>query len=195
MERERPPLRPNELPPEMADFLKDKEYACLLWGTVQGSVFVVKAPAREIQSLRGNIPVHILHQLYQHPQAPVIRTLITWYDRPEQPLALESFINIADPQQQADFTDLARQQELRFLFYDRALRHCLSKLVPNPDPEIITQIAQTAERLRASIHEERFDFDAAKADIIGAYLPMRKAVWLEQPSGEGYPLPTRLEPW
>jgi hypothetical protein len=165
-EREQSSLQPNELPPELADFLRDKEYACLLWGTDQGSVFVAKAPAREIQSLRGNIPVRILHQLYEHPQAPVIRTVITWYDQPTQPLALETFINVADPQQRTDFTDLANQQELRFLFYDRALRHRLSKLVRNPDPETITQIAQTAERLQATIPEESFDFDAAKADII-----------------------------
>src|SRR5215211_5553162 len=137
-ERERASLRPNQLPPEMADFLKDKDYACLLWGTDQGSVFVVKAPAREIQSLRGNVPVRVLHQLYQHPRAPVIRTVITWYDQPESPLALETFINVEDEQQRADFTDLAKRQELRFLFYDRALRHRLSKLVPNPDRETIT---------------------------------------------------------
>lgn len=64
----------------MAEFLGDKEYGCLLWGTDQGAVFVVKAPAREIQSLRGNVPVRITHELYQHPLAPVIRTVIHWYD-------------------------------------------------------------------------------------------------------------------
>jgi hypothetical protein len=150
----------------MAAFLRDKDYACLLWGTDQGSVFVVKAPAREIQSLRGNISVRVLHQLYQDLQAPVIRTVITWYDKPQSPLALEAFINVADEQQRADYQDLAKRQELRFLFYDRALRHRLSKLVPNPNRETIMAIAQTAERLRATIPEERFDFDAAKADII-----------------------------
>src|SRR5688572_10789959 len=116
-ERNQRSLPPNELPPELADFLRNHEYACLLWGTDQGSVFVAKAPAREIQSLRGNIPVRVLHQLYQHPQAPVIRTVITWYDKPQSPLALEAFINVADEQQRADYQDLARQQELRFLFY------------------------------------------------------------------------------
>ena len=165
-ERDQPQLQPNELPPEMADFLRDKEYGCLLWGTDQGTVFVVKAPAREIQSLRGNVPVQVTHELYQHPQAPVIRTVIHWYDQPNSPLALESYINVEDPQQRADFLDLAQRPELRFLFYDRALRHRLSKVVRNPDPETITEIAQTAERLRATIPEERFDFDAAKADVM-----------------------------
>jgi hypothetical protein len=81
MERDQPPLQPNELPPELADFLKGQEYACLLHATDQGTVFVVKAHRRDIQSLRGNVPVRVLHQLYDHPQAPVIRTVITWYDK------------------------------------------------------------------------------------------------------------------
>jgi hypothetical protein len=138
----------------------------LLHATDQGSVFVVKAHHRDIQSLRGNVPVRVLHQHYQHPQAPVIRTVITWYDQPASPLALESFTNIADPDQRADFLDLAQRQELRFLFYDASLRHRLTKVVPNHDRETISQISSTAEKLRAQIPADRFDFDAAKADII-----------------------------
>src|SRR4051812_31359302 len=126
-EREQPPLEPNQLPSEMAEFLKGQEYACLIWGTDQGSVFVAKAPARDIRSLRGNVPVQITHQLYQHPQAPVIRTLIRWYDQPQHPLAMEAFINIDDQQQRSDFLDLAKYPEFRFLFYDQNIRHRLSK--------------------------------------------------------------------
>jgi hypothetical protein len=166
MERDRPPLRPNELPPEMADFLKTQEYACMLWGTDQGSVYVVKAHRRDIQSLRGNVPVRVLHQLYEHPQAPVIRSLITWFDRPNSPLALESYINVAEPDQRTDFHDLANRPELRFLFYDASLQHRLTKAVPNHDPDIITQIVTTAEQLRARIPAARYDFDAAKAAVM-----------------------------
>jgi len=127
---------------------------------------VAKAPAREIHSLQGNVPVRITHQLFQHSQAPVIRTLIRWYDRPQQPLALEAFINIDDQQQRADFLDLAQRPEFRFLFYDQNIRHRLSKLVRNPDPASITQIATTAAQLRAAIPDEQFNFDAAKAAIM-----------------------------
>ena len=166
MERDRPPLRPNELPPELADFLKGQEYACLLHATDQGSVFVVKAHQRDIQSLRGNVPVRVLHQLYDHPQAPVIRTVITWYDRPASPLALESYTNTGDPDQRADFQDLAQRQELRFLFYDASLQHRLSKVVPNPDREIIAQITTAADELATRIPTERYDFDTAKRDVM-----------------------------
>jgi hypothetical protein len=38
--------------------------------------------------------------------------------------------------------------------------------VRNPDPETITLIVATADRLRASIPAGRYDFDAAKADVM-----------------------------
>src|SRR5262245_44688741 len=149
MERDRPPSRPNELPPALADFLKGQEYACLLHATDQGSVFVAKARHRDIESLRGNVPVRILHKLYDHPHAPVTRTLIAWYDQPAHPLALECFTNIGDPDQRTDFQDLSARDYLRFLFYDASLQHRLSKVVPNPDREIIAQITTAADGLRA----------------------------------------------
>ena len=161
-----PELQPNELPPEMAEFLRDKEYACLLWGTEQGSVFIVKAHQRDIQSLRGNVPVQVTHELYQHPQSPVIRTVVRWFDQPESPLALESYTNVGDPQQRDDFADLAEREELRFLFYDAGLQHRLSKMVRNSDREIISRITTTAEDLAARIPADQLDFDAAKAAVI-----------------------------
>src|SRR3712207_8401301 len=56
-----------------------------------------------------------------------IRMLLTVYDRPETPLALETFINIADDQQRADFAPLAGQAELDVLFYNEWLEHQLTK--------------------------------------------------------------------
>ena len=89
---------PNALPPELAAFLQDKPYARLTHATDQGTVVVVKAPGHEIESLRGSLPVHVRHLLYQHPAAPVIRMVITLYDEPHQPIAFETFLNVADPQ-------------------------------------------------------------------------------------------------
>lgn len=82
------------------------------------------------------------------------------------PLALETYTNIGDEQQRADFLDLAQQEQLRFLFYDRALRHRLAKLVRNDQADAIAQIAAEAQQRVAAIPPGQFDFDAAKADII-----------------------------
>lgn len=81
-------------------------------------------------------------------------------------MALESYTNVEDPQQRADFLDLAQRPELRFLFCDRALRHRLTRTVRNADPQMIVEITQTADQLRATIPMERFDFDRAKAAVM-----------------------------
>ncbi len=88
------PLQPSPLPPELAEFLRDKTFACLMQATDRGTVLVIKALAHEIASARGRVPVQLRHELYQHPTAPVIRTIITLYDQPTTPLALETFTNV-----------------------------------------------------------------------------------------------------
>lgn len=161
-----PSLPPNQLPPEVAEFLKTQRYACLLHATDAGSVYVVKAESTDIASLRGRVPVQVRHELYQHSRSPVIRTLIRWYDRPDAPLALETFANPGDAQQRQDFADLAQRDALRFLFYDERLAHRLSKVVRQADQQTITQIVAAADTLLQAIVPAERDFDRAKADIV-----------------------------
>jgi len=157
---------PTALPPELAAFLVGEPLACLLHETDQGSAFVIKAPARDIEGLRGRLPIHLRHELYDHPAAPVICTVLTLYDRPETPLALESFTNVGDLQQRAEFAALATQAQLILLFYDETLAHRLTKLVPHRQAEDIPAIVATADRLAAAIPADHFDFDRAKADVL-----------------------------
>lgn len=156
----------SPLPPELANFLKDRPLACVTQATDQGTVFVIKAPAYDILSARGRVPIYLSHSLYAHPTAPVIRTLLVIYDQPDRPLALETFINVEDPQQKADFEALAKQQEAYLLFYDEQLKHRLTKAIRLGEPERITEILSAADRLLASIPKEEFDFDQAKADVM-----------------------------
>src|SRR5712692_9011204 len=161
------PVCPIPLPPELADFLAQQgAFACVTQATDKGVAHVLKAPAAEIVRARGTVPVHVQHALIDHPSAPVIRTVLSIYDVPRHPLRFESFINVAEPSQRQDFAALAEQEFLMLLFYDEALRHRLSKLVPNnaspakPDDTIPT-ILRHAARLAAAIPAERFDFDTA----------------------------------
>src|SRR4051812_7632063 len=100
--RQEGPLGGPLLTPELVDFLRHQRYACLTHATDQGAVFVLKAPAADIASIQGPVPIRVGHELYSHARAPVIRTLLRIYDRPERPLAFESFVNVRDPQQLAD---------------------------------------------------------------------------------------------
>jgi hypothetical protein len=134
--------------------------------TNDGTVHVIKLPAREIDSLRGRVPIQVRHEVYAHPQAPVIRSVITIYDQPDRPLALETMTNVAEQDQRDDFARLAKQKELLLLFYDEQLQHRLSKRLGNVEPEMIEGILSKAEILRRRIPPGQYDFMAAKADVM-----------------------------
>src|SRR4051794_19115778 len=106
------PLAPNVLPPELTDFLRNEAIACVLQATDRGTVLVMKLSSAEIRRVRGVVPIEFRQELYVHPAAPVIRLVVTIYDDPAQPLAFESFVNVNDAAQRADFATLTTQDEL-----------------------------------------------------------------------------------
>ncbi len=162
------PEHPSLLPPELADFLRTQDIACLFQATDQGTALVAKLPAAEIASLRGTVPIHIRHELYDHPHAPVIRTVVTVYDQPTNPLALETYSNVEDPQQRAAFAALADQDRLVVLCYDERLAHRLAKVVPYRDAGTVAAIVARADQLLAAIPHEQFSFEAAKQAVLEA---------------------------
>jgi hypothetical protein len=162
------PDYPAALPPELAEFLKNYDYACITQATDQGTAFVMKVPGGEIDSVRGTVPIQLSQELYVHPTAPVIRLVFTIYDQPQTPLALETFINITDDQQRTDYAALATQEALALLFYDESLTHRLTKMVPLSTPEDSAYILQTAEQVLQAIPPDKRDFDAAKAVVMRA---------------------------
>lgn len=168
---ERSPGQPEttaQLPPELADFLNSQDFAGLLQATDRGTVYVLKAPAEEIARIQGRIPIGIRYELYDHPAAPVIRTVLTLQDQPDSHLAVETFTNVEDPAQYAEFAGLAEQEDLLMLCYDEALNHRLTKHVPLGGAEPVREIAERALALLVRIPRERFNFERAKQDVITA---------------------------
>ena len=157
---------PNQLPPDLVDFLKDRPVACLLVPTNQGTVMAIKIPRRDIESASGIVPIRVRHELITHPAAPVIRIVTTIYDKPRNPLAMEMFVNVEDPQQKADYEALAEQNNLYMLFYDESVTHRLTKEVENAARDQIRTIVSKADELLAAIPKVQFDFDKAKADVV-----------------------------
>jgi len=164
----RPEQPPNALPPGLAAFLKDHPYACLTQAAERGTGLVLQAPGHDIESARGRVPIHLRHELYHHPAAPVIRPLVTIYDQPIRPLAFETFINVEDPRQHDDFAALALQSELAMLFYDEQLQHRLTKVVALRDPANILAILHVANQLLAATPAAQFDFNLAKVAVMRA---------------------------
>jgi hypothetical protein len=155
----------NALPLELAAFLQDEPYACLTQATDRGTVLVLKAPGHEIESVRGQVPIQLRHELYQQPTAPVIRMVMTLYDQPARPLAFESFINVEDSQQRADYAALAQQPTLLLLFYDEHLTHRLSKTMTHHILESVPAVLRRADALFHTVPEEEFSFEIAKAAV------------------------------
>src|SRR6187401_2470570 len=87
------PDQPGAVPPDLAAFLKDHQYAALLQPTDRGTVLLVKAPGPEIERVRGRVPIAIRHELYRHSASPVVRMVTRIYDQPDSPLGLETFVN------------------------------------------------------------------------------------------------------
>lgn len=161
------PLFPALLPPDMATFFRRAApYACVTQATSEGVAYVIKTPSADLVTLRGTIPVGLRHELYEHPSAPVIRTVLTILDRPRSPLQVETFINVAAEDQRADFAALANQERLILLFYDEQIRHRLTKLVPYPDRGDVPRILTRATEIAAAIPPWRRDFDRAKAAVM-----------------------------
>lgn len=131
-----------------------------------GTIFVMKLPGADIESLRGTFQIQVRHEVYAHEQAPVIRTLFRFYDQPQSPLAIETFTNIGDPVQRADFADLEKRDRLTMAFYDERVSHQLTKQVANLDREMIPMILTGAKEWMDTIPQGQVDFDKAKADVV-----------------------------
>ena len=155
-----------ELPPELAEFLRGQRYAALLHATNQGTVLVVKVPRQEIDSVRGRVPIEIRHELYSHTMSPVIRMVTRLYDQFDSSLALETYVNVADEFQRADYAALGHSSTLLMLLYDDQVRHILTKRTGGIAPDVIDEVLSTADQLLAAIPVDRRDFDRAKADVM-----------------------------
>src|SRR5438105_4384607 len=109
------PRTPIPLPPALAAFLQSEGLACITHNSDQGALYVVKAPAQGIASLRGRFPIGVTHELHRHPAAPVIRSVLAFYDQPNRPLKFDTFLNVGSEDQRACFASLAEQEQLTLL--------------------------------------------------------------------------------
>lgn len=142
-------------------------YACGMQSTDnQGTVLVIKAPGRDIESLRGRVPIHLRQELHAHPKAPVIRMVLTIYDQSGRHLPFDMFVNVEDRQQRADYASLADQKELLLFFYDEQGQHRLTKQIATPRGAVKGDVLTRAARLTALIDRDQFDFDAAKEAVL-----------------------------
>jgi hypothetical protein len=161
------PRHPIALPADLARFLIDQPgYTCVFAGSDQGTMHIITVPSRDLPTVRGRFPIEVRHELHRHPASPVVRTIISLYDQPEQALRVETFTNIGAPDQREQFASLAEQEDYLVLFYDEWLRHRLSKRVPNTNRDGVTAVLTHADALLAAIPAAQRDFDRAKQAVM-----------------------------
>ena len=161
------PLQPFELPETLRDFLRQAgDYVLVTNASDQGTIYVVKAPEKDISSIRGNVPMQVTHEQYKVPQAPVIRSVVRIYDDPSRPLVLETFTNIRDEEQRQNFDALSGQQRYIFTFYNEQLTHRLTKSLDNTHQEQTASLFRQALLASSRIPDRRYDFDQAKAVVM-----------------------------
>lgn len=158
--------KPRSLPPVLAGFLRNQEYALLLVDTTDGAVLVLKAPDRDIDAIRGPVPILVRWELYRYPTGPIIRlVLVARTNDAGAELVLETFCNPGDPDQLEDLEDALSRPYLRVLCYDQRLRHRLSKRLAQPADAETADIPKLALRMLAETDPAVLDFDAAKAAL------------------------------
>jgi hypothetical protein len=147
-------------------FLRDQVMACIPHATDHGTLFIVKVPQADIESVRGPVPIALTHELFEFPTAPVIRMVTTIYDQPSRPLSFESFLNVGEADQRETYAALTTQETTHLLFYDERLRHHLTKEVGGLDQARMGEVLRKAVALYEAIPEGVFNFDVAKEWVI-----------------------------
>jgi hypothetical protein len=133
------------LPPDLTAFLRDHEYALLFSATSDGAVLVLKAPAEDIDAIRGPVPVLVRYELYRYTAGPIVR-LVLAVNGNTVSLVWETFINPADPD-------------------DEQVRHRLSKVVGQPQDAATLKLPKLARRILAETDPRMLDFEACKEAV------------------------------
>lgn len=153
------------LPPVLAAFLADREFAMLINDTNIGSVVTIKLPDADLADLGGRIQFSLRYELHHPPYGPVIRFVLGVADRADSHLWLETFCNPADPVQVSEFRDLVGRDRLRVLFYGSDLTLRFSKLVPQAPDDVRMRIVDEAIARLIRMDPDDVDFDRAKAKV------------------------------
>lgn len=128
---------------------------------------VVKTTSNTIQTLRGDVPIRYQWTVWDTPWARVLRLEMTIYDRPQAPYALETFMNVENPEQLADLRRLTLQKYLQIHFFDRRCRYKFTKRIAQ-DAETRWSLLQAID-LALVTHKElngSWDFDRAKVEVM-----------------------------
>lgn len=154
-------MSPAALPEPLRAFLRDNEHAMLTIGTNIGAVLLVKAPSRDIESCRGRRAMQLDYELHENEYGPLLRLVLSVPDERLGTLLLETFCNLADPDQLREWRELLSGAPIKLAFYDEHLVHRLSKVV-GPATEAARALLERAVAMLEATPPVARNFDRAK---------------------------------
>lgn len=157
----------ENMPEQMKEAFRKIGYGYIPEWTDRGCTMFVRSDRQTIEATR-NVPYSIKIELYEVAQCPLIRVLTTVYDRPEDPLIMECFLNIQDEHQQPIIHALTEQETVTFHWYDEQFRYVRSNIVKwsAKNREEVRQMIEMAQKIIDRTGGG--DFDAAKKIFIAS---------------------------
>ena len=161
---------PNKLPPEIRAVFKKTGPGCLAVESDIGVVHICHAQDTDIANFADK-PVISQWQLIKMPSAPLIRLELIIIDFPDNPFCFESFLNIADDDQEKILAELAGQDNLYLAFYGDDLEYRYANVIPHDIQQWqqLDELSAEAKQYWDSLSVEERDFDQAKAAFMSQY--------------------------
>ena len=150
----------------LLQFLKERPYACVTEDAGSETVLVVKIPGTRIRSLDSESSIYISHEVFEHEAGPVIR-IVTNFRAVDAPFSMETFVDIADPQQRREYQQLAKQDVLHLLFFDESLQHRATRAISGTGCQNVQQVLRSAEGMLGRVPLAKRDFVRAKSEVQG----------------------------
>lgn len=160
----------EDMPEQMKEIFRKIGYGYLPEWTDRGCTMFVRHNRSTIETTRGAV-YYIRLELYEVAGCPLIRLLTTIFDRPDDPLVMECFLNIQSEHQQPIIYALTEQETITFHWYDEEFKYVRSNIVKwsaknrEDAKEIIKMAQEIIERTGGG------DFDTAK-EIFVASTPL-----------------------
>ncbi len=156
---------PDYLPPEIIEAFNQIGYGVIPIWTNMGCSLFIHIDSKTIKACKN--AVHSVRlELYEIEKFPLIRLDIKIYDRLDDPLHMDCFLNITDKHQIPEIEALTEQEYLVFHWYNEDLKYVRSSAIkwPRQQREEAKEIINKAKEIIAKYGPG--DFNKAKAKFI-----------------------------
>jgi hypothetical protein len=162
------PMTKPHLPADVRRLLKATPGPVCSCDLINGlTAIIVKLDPLTIAGLRGPIPIGYRPELGLYPTGAAIRLVIDFYDHPDRPLGLDTFLDPAGADHLRLLRTLAGQPQIVIhLFDDDTIAYAYSKAITHRETSRAELRARIDQALAHTATIGRGDFNATKAAMM-----------------------------